>query len=110
MRKIELQDAFKLSRLIKKTGIKDTLKDAFKQGKEKDASAEDIGVEVMFAALDASADTGVENSIYELIADIAEQDVDATKHMGINELKDFFKKLSEENDIEGFMKLVKKSI
>jgi len=110
MRKLQLQDAFKVSRLIKKTGVKDTLVNAFKEGKKEGASQEDIGVDTLFEVLEAVSEEKNEAAIYEFMAGIAETDPEKVKCMSFEELKGFFRELAKENDLEGFLKLVKKSM
>ena len=44
------------------------------------------------------------------MAGIAETDSDKVKCMSFDELKEFFRELAKENDLEGFLKLVKKSM
>lgn len=110
MRKLELQDAFSLSRLIKKIGVKNILIKAYKDGKEEDASKEDIGINVFFSILEAASDQSAEGLIYEFIGSIAEKDAEVIKHMSISELKELAIQLDKENNLQVFLKTVKKSI
>lgn len=110
MRKLQFQDTFKVSRLIKKTGIKDILINAFKEGKKEGVSQEDIGVDTFFAVLESVLEEENEATIYEFMAGIAETDPEKVKCMSFEELKEFFRQLAKENDLEFFLKLVKKSM
>lgn len=110
MRKLELQDAFSMSRLIKKIGVKDVLSKAYKDGKKEGATKEDIGIDVFFSIVEAATNESSEDLIYEFIGSIAEKDAEVIKHMNISELKELGTQLIEENDLQFFLQTVKKSI
>ena len=71
MRKLNTSDCFALIRLIKETGIKETLGEELKdlmQGKKKVLNAEDDGMELIFALISAFGSKGAEQAFYEFLS------------------------------------------
>ena len=107
MRKIQLEDAFSVMRLIKKAGLKDTIKEAVISGRENGASDEEIGIKVVFELLDAAGNKEIQNEIYELFGNISEQGADAIKSMSLNGAIEFLKRFEAENDLKSFFTALK---
>lgn len=71
MRKLNTSDCFRLIRLVKETGIRETLGDemtALMQGKKVALNAEDDGMELIFAIISAFGSKGAEQAFYEFLA------------------------------------------
>lgn len=71
MRKLNTSDCFKLLRLIKETGIKETLGEELKNlvnGKKTVLTEEEGGMEFVFALISAFGNKGAEEAFYEFLA------------------------------------------
>ena len=71
MRKLNTSDCFALVRLIKESGVKDSLSEELKDlisGKKKIISTEDDGMELIFALISAFGNKGAEQAFYEFLS------------------------------------------
>lgn len=106
MRKLEFQDTFTASRFLKKTKLANEFKRLYQEGAKEGASVDLLGTDAIFAILDAAADTGTEEMVYEFLGDIAEKAPEEIKHLPIKDLVALFKDIATENDLQDFFKLV----
>ena len=104
MRKIEFEDTFLLARILTKADIKETLKNAYIQSQEDNTSNEDIYIDVLFCVLNAAAKEGIEDDIYQLMANIGECKPEDIRHKSLDGIVDFVKKVCEENNVVNFIK------
>lgn len=131
MRKLELQDAFKVARIIKKINSKEMIKDIYQQVRDNikanmpDEQDEETDTESNKEIWDMITDEAgfiavisfiekapeCENDIYELLGglldDNAQNGADIVKHMGFEELKAFVAEVRTVNNIGNFSKAVK---
>lgn len=106
MRKIEFQDAFTVARIIKKADLKEEFAAAFKKGSEKGASAKDIGIDVLFAVVQAAGAEGLDKEVFEFLGSVTELGAETIKHQSMKETIEQFKQIAKENDLEDFFKSV----
>ena len=106
MRKIEFQDAFKMARIMKKADLKKSFMEAFKKGSEEGASEKDIGIDVLFAVVEAVGNEGMEKEVYEFIGSITELGAETIKHQSMSETIEQFKQIVNENNLVDFFKSV----
>lgn len=106
MRKIQFQDTFRMARIIKKANLKKDFIEAAKAGSKKGASAKDIGIDVLFAIIDAATDEDLEKEIYEFLGGITELGAETIKQKSMSELIEQFKEIAKENDLKVFFKSV----
>lgn len=106
MRKIEFQDAFTMARIIKKADIKTALAEVVKKGSEKGASEKDIGIDVLFALVQAAGNEGMDKEIYELLGSITGLGAEAVMHQSMGDTIKQFKQIAKENNLEDFFKSV----
>lgn len=131
MRKLELQDAFKVARIIKKINSKEMIKDIYQQVRDNikanmpDEQDEETDTESNKEIWDMITDEAgfiavisfiekapeCENDIYELLGGLLDDNVqngaDIVKHMGLEELKAFVAEVRTVNNIGNFSKAVK---
>lgn len=106
MRKIEFQDVFTMARIIKKADLKTALAEAIKKGSEKEASEKDIGIDVLFAFVQATGNEGMDKEVYELLGSITELGAETVKHQSMGDTIKQFKQIAEENNLKDFFKSV----
>lgn len=106
MRKIEFQDAFTMARIIKKADIKTTIAAAVKKGSEEGASEKDIGIDVLFAVIQATGNEGIDKEVYELLGNVTELGAETIKHQSIGDTIKQIKQIAKENNLEDFFKSV----
>lgn len=121
MRKVQLQDAFVLARIIRKAKLKDLITNAVKESgiiteikkdNEKDTKTnseidnkiEEVGIEIVFTIIDNCSEEDVEKEIYKLIANISEMTEKEIRELEIPDFINLIKKFINENDIKGFFK------
>ena len=110
MRKLEFQDAFTVSRFLKKTKLANELKRLYQEGTKEGASVEILGTDAVFVILDVAADTGTEDMVYEFLGDIAEKKPEEIRHLSFKERKALFADIAKENDLSDFFKLVSRQM
>jgi|SRR5690625_159556 len=104
MRKLTPKDAFSLARILKKTNIKETLQTFISQGQsaEDDDDVNNLGIDVMFAIVEACANEGIEDEIYKFLSGPFEMDPKEIESMDLDKLINMLKQLAEENDLKRF--------
>lgn len=111
MRKIQLKDVMILSKILKKTNMKDELAAVFEKAKNtaknkivEEADLQQIGMDIIFLLLESAGDA--EDLIYKLLDDIFETDKfnKSVKEMNIDEVITYIMQLAKENDIAAFFK------
>lgn len=111
MRKIQLQDVMTLSKILKKTKMKEELAAVFEKAKKtaknknvKEADLQQIGMDIIFLLLESAGEA--ENLIYKLLDDIFETDKinKSVKEMNIDEVITYIMQLAKENDLVSFFK------
>lgn len=100
MRKLNTQDAFKTARIVRYTGLKQMVIDAYKNDKK--FNREELGVEIIFALIDACGDAKVESDFYALIGGITEKGADAIREQSLDVTIADLKQIFEENDMASF--------
>ncbi len=107
MRKINITDVFKFSRIIKKSGIREDLKDMFNLGKNSDNNENDIkelGINVAFTIIENFSDEKIEKEFYELLASIAEKETETIKNQSLETTISMIVDISKENNLVIFFK------
>ncbi len=113
MRKLNTQDVFKLARLIKKANLKDDIKNLFEKSQrmegDKDVRQKELGFETALVIIEKTADEGVENEFYSLLAGIAEKTSDDIKTLSIEAMIELFIQVAKENNVVTFFKVAYQS-
>lgn len=104
MRRINTGDVFKVARLMKIGGIMGAVKTAYMAGKEKDADAEKIGINVVMDAISACTDPEIENQFYDLLSGICEKKPEDVRNQPLETTVADLKRICEENDVANFLK------
>jgi hypothetical protein len=108
MRKLKTKDLFKFTRILRKLGIKDSLKQATEnynaEGKKKGEILEDLGTDMVFIILERL--DLAENEIAEFMGDLLGIKPKEFLDMEIEETINAFKKLFGQ---EGFMSFFKQA-
>lgn len=107
VRKINITDVFKFSRIIKKSGIREDLKDMFNLGKNSDNNENDIkelGINVAFTIIENFSDEKIEKEFYELLASIAEKETETIKNQSLETTISMIVDISKENNLVIFFK------
>lgn len=111
MRKIQLKDVMTLSKILKKTNIKDKLVEIIEKAgktaaskKAKESDLQQIGMDIIFLLLESAGDA--EDLIYKLLDDIFETEKinKSVKEMNIDEVITYIMQLAKENDLVSFFK------
>lgn len=110
MRKLQTQDVFKLARIIKQANMKDHITKFTQKGKtnansskeEKEKAAEEIGVDVFLAIVEACGDSKIEELLYDLIGGVAEKKPDEIKEQSLETTIEQVKQIIKENNITTF--------
>ena len=109
MRKIQFRDVMTLSKILKKTNMKDELAAVFEKTKKtatnkkvKEADLQQIGMDIIFLLLESAGDA--EDLIYKLLDDIFETDKlnRSVKEMDIDEVITYIMQLAKENNLSSF--------
>lgn len=109
MRKLNLSDAFKVSRIIKEAGIKNEVSTlAAKFLDKKNVNLNEVGLEFFLTLITAAANSKVENQIYELIADVKKITPEEVKTLDFDEIKEFILAVVEMNNLKVFFGYVSK--
>ena len=104
MRKVNTEDVFKMTRLMKNANNVQNIKDAYSAGKEKGADAEQIGVNVLMDILCSCSEAKVENQFYDLLGGICEKTPEDIKKQSLESTIEDMKRICEENNIVNFLK------
>ena len=108
MRKLKTFDVFKMARIIRMSGAKEELADSLRATQTGEAPGE-VGISLMMTLITVCSEENVENALYELIGDIAEEKPDAIKNMDLDKLVDLFKEIGEQNNLSNFFETAVKS-
>lgn len=110
MRKINTEDAFKTSRLLKYSNIKNTLLDCYEKAnslkKAKDKDIEKFGVSVALELIECLGEHRAEQEFYDLIGGICEKSADEIRTQELATTIEDIKMIIKENDMKSFFKLV----
>ena len=103
MRKINTGDVFKMARLIKHGNISQTVKKAFEAGKQKDADAEQIGMDVAVDILCSCTGVDMEKEFYGLLSGICEKKPEDIEKQSLEATIEDIRRIFEENNILNFL-------
>lgn len=110
MRKINTEDAFKASRLLKHSKIKATLLDCYdKATSMKSAKGKDIekfGVSVALELIECLGEERAEAEFYDLVGGICGKSADEVRTQELVTTIEDIKQIIKENDMKSFFKLV----
>ena len=101
MRKLLTGDLFAAMRIVKASNAKEALKPVLKQI-NKDADAEDVGIDVIMTLLECASDQKAEKAIYSFLSSPFEMEADDVANLPLNDLLQNMKELAKENDLAGF--------
>lgn len=104
MRKITLEDTFKMARLIKEGNLTQHIKAAYMAGKQDGANVEEIGMNAIMDILLSCSTGKVEVQVYDLLAGICEKKPEDVKKQSLETTVSDIKKICEENNIINFFK------
>lgn len=104
MRKISLEDTFKMARLIKNANIAQCIKDAYFEGKKEGTDTEELGFNAMLSIICSCCEQKTELQFYDLLAGITEKTADEIKSQPLEELISDIKEIDRVNNISNFMK------
>lgn len=104
MRKLNTEDVFKMSRLIKAADLKKEIRDAATAGKKENADPTEIGMDVIFGIIGACAEQKVEEQLYDLLAGVTEKKPGEIKNQSIETTVADIKRIMEENNLANFLK------
>lgn len=110
MRKINTEDAFKASRLLKYSNVKETLLDCYNKAnslkKAKDKDIEKFGVSVALELVECLGEHRAEAEFYDLIGGICEKSADEIRTQELVKTIEDIKQIFQENDMKSFFKFV----
>lgn len=104
MRKINTGDVFKMGRLLKKSGMMETVRNAYEEGRKEDADKEKIGIDTFMGIVCSCSDIGTEDQIYDLLGGICEKTPTDVKEQSLEVTVGDIKRIIRENNIENFLK------
>lgn len=96
MRKLETSDAYKVSRLITTSGMRDDLRNIMK-GVTASSNVEDVGMDGVFAILGALSGKAEEKQMYEIVGDLIGTDAASVSKMPIMDFVNTLKEIYTEN-------------
>jgi len=111
MRKLNTQDLFNFTKIMKAANLKEELQPLFSKGKAikvkaKDENIEDnvkqIGIEAILTVIEACGNAGVEDKVYKFLAGPFEMDEKAIAGLSIEALFEKFEQLAGENNLTVF--------
>lgn len=108
IRKLQLKDAFTVSKIIKNANLKKVVADGYKEVMAGNSDQEYAGINLFFDIITGISDEKVEKEVYKLISDVA--GVEDASTMDFDELQEFITTVIKENNIANFMRAVKKGI
>lgn len=100
MRKINFEDAFTITKMVKKMNIRKEIKECIKGAKNSpgESNAESLGIDI--ALLFVENISSAEKEIYSLFSSLTEKKVEEVKKMGITEVVDTVKELFTNEDMK----------
>ena len=105
MRKINTQDVFKMSRLIKHTAIKDVLLKYHEEGSVFNIEEDDIekfGMRLFFDVIECISDAKAETDFYDLLGGICEKKPEEIQNQTLEETLSDLKLIASENNLKSF--------
>lgn len=97
MRKLNVSDAFELSRTVKALGVKENIKAAAKADDQWEG-----GFEVIWSLFDLATEKNAEKEIYKFLARPFEMKPEDVESMDLTELIEKLELLMQENDLKRF--------
>jgi predicted dinucleotide-utilizing enzyme len=111
MRKLNTQDLFNFTKVMKAANLKEELQPLFLKGKDiknnTDTNEDDIkqiGIEAILTVIEASGNAGVEDKVYKFLSGPFEMDEKSIAELSIEALFEKFEQLASENNISIFFK------
>lgn len=111
MRKLNLTDVFRFSRLVKTSGMKDLVANILHKAAEvksketiNDSDLYAIGIDAFMSIVDVAAQKGVESSVYEFLAPVWEMTPDEVANLSLEAVVENLRKMFAENDFSTFFK------
>lgn len=104
MRKLNTQDAFKMARLLKYSGVKEIVLNAYKNNKN--LNTEEMGVEVIFTLIDSFGEAKVESDFYDLLGGITGKGADGVMNQDLASTIEDIKVIWSENNMSSFFDFV----
>lgn len=100
MRKINFSDVFGISRIVKKSNIKEDIASLFASAKSSTIAdnINEIGAELIITIFENCG--GAEEDIISLISSISERKKEDIKNADLCEIIDIFKQIASENDLK----------
>lgn len=109
MRKLNLTDVFRFSRLVKSSGMKDLVSEILHRASEVKAngtvSESDlyaVGIDAFMSILDVAAQKNVESDIYGFLAPVWEMTAEEVANLSIEAVVQNLRKMFSENDFSTF--------
>lgn len=111
MRKLNLTDVFRFSRLVKTSGMKDLVSEILHRTSEvkaKDAVSDTdlyaVGIDAFMFILDVAAQKNVESDVYNFLAPVWEMTADEVANLSLEKVAENLRKMFAENDFAAFFK------
>lgn len=125
MRKLNLTDVFRFSRLVKASGMRDVVSNTLhavadakarakadakdgelvgKTAKVGDSDLYAIGIDAFMSIVDMAAQKGVEESVYEFLAPVWEMTTEQVSNMSLEAVAENLRRMFAENDFSVFFK------
>lgn len=111
MRKLNTQDIFNFTKVMKAANLKEELQPLFLKGKEiksednnTEADIKQIGIEAILTVIEACGNAGVEDKVYKFLSGPFEMDEKTIAELSIEALFEKFEQLASENNISLFFK------
>lgn len=109
IRKLKTRDIFKLSKIVKKIGLTNVIKnkkESFKLNEnatkeDRQIQNENFGIEIMLFVVENIY--LAENEIIELIAELGNSTIKEVEELSIKEIKDIVKTIFDSEDFESFL-------
>lgn len=111
MRKLNLTDVFRFSRLVKSSGMKDLVSDILHRASEvkskeavSDSDLYAVGIDAFMSILDVAAQKNVESDIYGFLAPVWEMTSDEVANLSLETVVENLRKMFAENDFTAFFR------
>ena len=108
-RKLNIKDAFKFARIVKKAGLKDIVskfaieaEKAATTAENKDELATKYGLDFVVAIIEGISDSEIEKEIYDFFAGVSGMKAEDVAEMGLVDFADMVKAIFTENNIADF--------
>ena len=111
MRKLNLTDVFRFSRLVKTSGMRDLVSsvlhkaaEAKTNGSVSDSDLYAIGIDAFMSIVDVAAQKGVESSVYDFLAPVWEMTAEDVANLSLESVAENLRKMFAENDFSTFFR------